>query len=361
MFFKNSFKKKKILVTGHTGFKGSWLVAWLKILGAEVYGISKDIPSSPSHFKILNNLLKKRDLRFDLNQYETLKRKILIIKPDFIFHLAAQSLVKKSYKDPVLTWKSNLNSTINLLESLRSVKKKTSVIIVTSDKCYLNVEKKSSYKETDILGGEDPYSASKASCEILVNSYTKSFFNKKKSLIKICTVRAGNVIGGGDWSEDRLIPDCVKNWSKKEITKVRNPNSTRPWQHVLEAISGYLVLASKLSKSHTLHGQSFNFGPASKKSNSVKKVLELFKNYFLYSEYKFKENKRFKEAQLLSLNSSKARKLLNWKANLTFIETISYVGNWYKNYYNGSKILTKEQILSYQTLAKRRKLSWTRN
>ena len=361
MFFNNSFRRKKILVTGHTGFKGSWLVAWLKILGAEVYGISKDIPSYPSHFKILKNMSQKKDIRFDLNKYEKLKKKILIIKPDYIFHLAAQSLVKKSYKKPVLTWKSNLNSTLNLLESLRNVKKKTSVIFVTSDKCYLNVEKKTSYKETDTLGGEDPYSASKASCEILVNSYIKSFFYKKKSLIRICTVRAGNVIGGGDWSEDRLIPDCVKNWSKKKITNVRNPNSTRPWQHVLEAISGYLVLASRLSKNHNLHGQSFNFGPVSKKSNSVKKVLELFKNYFPYSKFKFRENKKFKEAQLLSLNSVKAKKLLNWKANLTFSETIRYVGNWYMNYYSNNKILTKEQIQSYQILAKKRRLSWTRN
>ena len=360
MYFKNTFKNKKVLVTGHSGFKGSWLAEWLQILGAKTYGISKDIPTKPSHFKILNLKKKTRTHMFDLRKSNLLTKKIKLIEPDFIFHLAAQSLVKKSYDDPVTTWQSNLISTLNLLESLRHTKKKITVVIITSDKCYLNDDKKKSYKENDILGGIDPYSASKASCEILINSYVKSFFNSNKHNINICSARAGNVIGGGDWSLDRLIPDYVKSWKNKNKLKIRGIKSTRPWQHVLEAISGYLTLADQLSRNRKLHGHSFNFGPLHKKNFTVNDVLKGLSKYLSGVKYKVKKNKKFKESNLLSLNSNKAKKHLSWKPNLTFNQTIEFVGNWYKNFYLNKKIITKSQIILYQTIAKRKKLNWTK-
>ncbi len=360
MYFKNTFKNKKVLITGHTGFKGSWLTKWLQILGAKTYGISKDIPTKPSHFKILNLKKKMKSFIFDLKETHLLNKKLKSIKPDFIFHLAAQSLVKKSYDNPLLTWQSNLVSTLNLLESLRHIKKKMTVIIITSDKCYLNNDKKKSYKENDILGGEDPYSASKASCEILINSYIKSFFNTKKSNISICSVRAGNVIGGGDWSSDRLIPDYVKSWKNKKNLNIRGIKSTRPWQHVLEAISGYLTLADQLSRNKNLHGHSFNFGPLHKKNFTVEDVLVSLEHHLHSVRYKVRKNKNFKETNLLSLNSNKAKKYLSWKPTLSFDQTMKFVGNWYKNFYITKKIETKSQIILYQSLAKRKKLNWTK-
>ena len=354
MYFKDTFKNKRVLITGHSGFKGSWLTEWLYILGAKTYGISKDVPTIPSHFKILNLDKKTKSYTFDLKKFDILKKKIKFIKPDFIFHLAAQSLVKKSYDEPILTWQSNLVSTLNLLESLKTVKKKTTVVIVTSDKCYLNNDKKKSFKENDILGGDDPYSASKASCEILFNSYIKSYFNSKKSNINICTARAGNVIGGGDWSADRLIPDYINCWKNRKKLNIRSIKSTRPWQHVLEAISGYLILADKLSKNRNLHGHSFNFGPSNKKNITVKEVLNRLDQFLPDVKYNTKKDKKFKESNLLSLNSNKAKKYLSWKPNLSFNQTIEFVGNWYKNFYLEKKIITSSQILDYQKLGKKR-------
>ena len=233
----NYFKNKKILVIGHTGFKGSWLSLTLSSLNAKIYGISDTIPTKPSNFEILK--IKKKlvqDIRCDIRDYKNLKKNIDKIKPEIIFHLAAQSLVKRSYDKPIETWTTNLIGTTNLLDVMRNYKKKCILVLITSDKSYKNVEKKSGYVETDILGGFDPYSASKASAELSIQSYIKSFFSEKKSSLRIGVARAGNVIGGGDWSQDRLIPDCIKSWSKNKKVNIRNFNSTRPWQHVLEAV-----------------------------------------------------------------------------------------------------------------------------
>ena len=351
---KLNFKNKKILITGHTGFKGSWLTSWLKYLGANIMGISIDLPSSPSHFQACGNKKYIKSIMLDIRNLKKLKKKILDYKPDYIFHLAAQSLVSKSYTDPVKTWNTNLIGTLNILESLRYLKKKCNVILITSDKCYYNKELKRGYKEEDELGGKDPYSASKAAAEILIRAHIKSFF-PKEGKIRISTARAGNVIGGGDWSQDRLIPDCIKCWSKNKSVILRNPNSTRPWQHVLEALNGYLVLASNLNKNKNLHSESFNFGPTTKKNFSVKQVINEMSKTWKNIKWDVKKNNRkfFYESNLLKLNCAKAQKKLKWKPFLNFNEMIELVATWYKSfYYKKSKMdkVTIEQIKKFEKL-----------
>ena len=242
------FKNKTVLVTGHTGFKGSWLTLWLVLLGAKVIGLSINFPSNPSHFNLMKLQKKINHKKIDIRNLKLLKKIFRRYQPDYVFHLAAQSLVKKSYSEPIYTWGTNTMGTLNILESLRELKKNCVAVLITSDKSYKNVEIKRGYKENDILGGGDPYSSSKASAELAIQSYISSFFSSKKTKVLIGIARAGNVIGGGDWSENRLVPDCAKSWSKNKKVLIRNPRSTRPWQHVLEAIWGYLLLASDLKK-----------------------------------------------------------------------------------------------------------------
>ena len=330
---KRIFKNKKVLVTGHTGFKGSWLCLWLNFLGANVVGVSKNIPTSPSNF-LVNKINKNiKSIFCDIKDLKKIKKIILETKPDYIFHLAAQSLVKRSYEHPILTWESNLVGTINVLESLRFLKKKCISVLITSDKSYKNIETTRGYHEKDILGGSDPYSASKGAAEFAIQSYVKSFFNKKDSSIRIAVGRAGNVIGGGDWSENRLIPDCVKSWSKNRTVKIRSPNSTRPWQHVLEAISGYLNLAINLKMNRKIHGEVFNFGPSTSKNFKVESLLREFNKIWKQAKWKVDKKKIFTESKLLKLNCSKAKRQLKWKSVLTFKEVIFYTANWYKFYY----------------------------
>ena len=344
------FKNKKIIVTGHTGFKGSWLTLWLYSLGGEVLGLSKDVPTQPSNYKTLNLEKKIKSKKINLTNFKKFKNQITKFKPDYIFHLAAQSIVKKSYTNTKETWDSNLISTINLLESLKSVKKKTNVIIITSDKVYKNIETKKGYQENDRLGGLDPYGASKSATEIAIQSYISSFFSNKNGNIRICTARAGNVIGGGDWSPDRLIPDCMRSWLKNKIVKIRNPNSTRPWQHVLEVIFGYLTLAINLKSFNKLHGESFNFGPKDH-NYKVSEVLNEIKKIWPSIRWKYDKNIKFKENQLLNLNSKKAYRTLKWKQTLTFKEQIRMVVNWYKFFNKDKKRIyykSLEQINYYR-------------
>ena len=354
-----NFNNKKVLITGHTGFKGSWLAMWLNILGARVVGISNNFPSSLNHYKLLNLNKKILSKNLDIRNLKVLKRFIRKYQPDFVFHLAAQSIVKTAYEDPIKTWSTNAIGTVNILESLRQLKKKCVAVIITSDKCYENLEIKRGYHENDRLGGKDPYSASKASADIAIRSYISSFFSHKKNKVLIATARAGNVIGGGDWSSNRLIPDCVRSWSKKKKVLIRSPNSTRPWQHVLEAIYGYITLAINLNKNPSLHGEAFNFGPANNQNYKVVSVIKLMKKYWQNVSWKLykNNNKIFKESSLLKLNSQKAKKNLKWKSILTFKENISLVANWYKNFYLNSKQaykLTSSQIEFYQNILNKR-------
>ena len=354
---KKVFKSKKVLITGHTGFKGSWLSLCLRYLGANVLGISKNIPSSPSNFLSSNidKIVKSKTL--DIKKIDKIKAAINRFQPDFIFHLAAQSLVGVSYEKPLITWNSNLMGTVNILETLKEFKKRVTVVIITSDKSYKNVEKKSGYKETDLLGGEDPYSASKSAAEIAINSYFNSFLKKKKN-INIGIARAGNVIGGGDWSKDRLIPDCIRSWSKKRKVEIRNPNSTRPWQHVLEAVWGYVFFAYKLKLNNKLNGQAFNFGPKSKKNYKVSELLKVIQSYWSDVNYNYPKNrKKFNESKLLKLNCSKAKKLLKWESVLNFNETAKLTADWYYSYYFKNKrtqAISLDQIKNFEKIFNQR-------
>ena len=364
--FENIYDNKKVLITGNTGFKGSWLSIWLLNLGAEVYGLSKDIPSTPSMFKVLKLEDKIKHYEQDILDLEKVKKIINEIKPDFIFHLAAQSLVSVSYSDPVNTISTNLMGTTNILEALREYNKTCIAVIITSDKCYDNVEWLWGYKETDRLGGKDVYSGSKGAAEIIFNSYYHSFFNQDDSLIKLVTVRAGNVIGGGDWARERIVPDCFRAWSNNDTVEIRSPKATRPWQHVLEPLSGYLNLAQILHSTNSFNGESFNFGPLSKYSQTVKELLkDLSQTWNIDSGKAFKitENIKFHEAGLLKLNCDKSLFSLKWLPTLSYKELIDFTGSWYFNYYRDNKNMfdyTIEQINEYERLAKINKRLWTK-
>lgn len=345
------FKKKKVLITGHTGFKGSWLVYWLNLYGANIVGISDNIPTKPSNF-YANQIQKKcKNFFCDIND-KKIKKIIDDFKPDFIFHLAAQAIVSTSYKNPKETWKTNVFGTLNLLEAIRWYKKKCTVVIVTSDKCYLNFEKKTGYNESDQLGGDDNYSASKASMEILYKAYFNSFLKKNKK-IRIASARAGNVIGGGDWAKDRLIPDAVRKWNKNQKIIIRNKKSTRPWQHVFDALFGYMKLALKLDRDKSINGESFNFGPKNNKNHSVDDILKIIKQYWVKAKWINQKTQTYKETQTLNLKTNKAQKILNWSCKISFKENIFLLTQWYKNYYENKKQIEKislKQIRYYEKL-----------
>ena len=354
-----TFNNKIVLITGHTGFKGTWLTIWLLLLGAKVVGISKDIPTKISHFKESKIKKKITDLRININDGEKLKKVIKNANPDFVFHMAAQPLVRKSYSNPIETWETNLLGTVNVLESLKNLKKKCTAIIITSDKCYKNKEWVWGYKENDELGGPDPYSASKGAAEIAIRSYYESYF--KNSNIRISSVRAGNVIGGGDWAEDRIVPDCMRAWSDNKTLIIRNPKATRPWQHVLEPLSGYLTLAVKLSNDKNISGESFNFGPNFDDNYSVSSVLEELKVHWPKNNWKVKKTKnKFHESSLLKLNCDKSLSFLNWTSTLQFNETIRLTSEWYKRFNNKENTMevTKSQIIEYCNIALEKKLKW---
>ena len=357
----SNFNGKKVIITGHTGFKGSWLTIWLLHLGAKIIGISKDIPTKPSNF-ISNQLKKKINHNiFDIKDKKKLQKLIYIHKPDYIFHLAAQSLVKKSYVNPLLTFETNSIGTLNLLEVLKDYnsKKICSIVIITSDKSYKNLELTRGYKEDDILGGHDPYSASKACAELIIQSYFKSFLIKKKNL-RISVGRAGNVIGGGDWSENRLIPDCIRSIKNKKKLSIRFPNSTRPWQHVFEAVYGYMLLALKQKKQKKINGNVFNFGPNNKSSITVIQLVRKIKSKWNILNWRIVNVKKGEyESKLLKLNSTKALDNINWKCYLNANQTIDMVIKWYKFFLENKNLnmynYSINQIKEFEKIIKKNK------
>ena len=362
--FNSFFNGKRVLITGHSGFKGSWLTLWLLQLGAKVFGYSNNLVSNPSHYDLLQIEGLIQNQISDIRDLNSLKNYINDIQPDIVFHLAAQSIVSKSYNNPLETITTNVCGTANVLESLRTLNNNCVAIIITSDKCYQNVEWIWGYREIDRLGGNDLYSSSKASAELIINSYIKSFFTPIKN-ITICIARAGNVIGGGDWAKDRIIPDIYRSWSKGEPVEIRSPSSTRPWQHVLEPLSGYLTLAQKMSFNNELHSEAFNFGPNQDVDQTVLQLLKdlsrYWKNENICEKYKMTGEVKFNEAKLLKLNCDKAYSKINWKANLNYTETVQFVGEWYANYYQNNpdiREISVRQIRKYEKIAKLNNIEW---
>ncbi len=365
--FNNTYKNKKVLVTGHTGFKGSWLTAWLLKLEANVIGISKDIPTHPSMYEELNLEKKIKHYREDLRNLSKVSKIIFDEKPDFLFHLAAQSIVSISYANPIETISSNLIGTTNILEALKISNHKCTSIIITSDKAYENVEQVWGYKEDDKMGGKDIYSGSKGATELIIKSYYHSFFKNKDSNIKIAIGRAGNVIGGGDWAKDRIVVDCMRSWSNNKTVEIRSPEATRPWQHVLEPLSGYLNLGQVLNKDDALHGESFNFGPKAEQNQSVRQLVEDLSYYWNFKNtkeaFEVTDNIPFDEAGLLKLNCDKAMFFFKWQASLDYKDTIRFSSEWYYDFYFKQKNIfdkTLEQINEYENIAKLKGLLWTR-
>ncbi|MCF6267473.1 MAG: CDP-glucose 4,6-dehydratase [Desulfuromusa sp.] len=360
---KNTFNGKKVLITGNTGFKGSWLTVWLLKLGAEVVGISKDIPTTPAMFEELNLEARVRQHYFDVHDLTKLKSVFEEERPDYIFHLAAQPLVSISYSDPVQTFSSNVMGTVNVLECLRLLNPACVAVFITSDKCYDNVEWVWGYKESDSLGGKDIYSGSKGGAEMAIKSYFNSFFTASDCNFRIGIGRAGNVIGGGDWAADRIVADCMRAWSEDDKVELRCPSATRPWQHVLEPLSGYLVLAQVLGENAELNGEAFNFGPRVEQNHSVKQLMDDLSEYWRFessqSAYEISDNIPFHEAGLLKLNCDKALFHLKWQASLNYIETIRFVGEWYYKFYNESEDMlsfTQKQLDDYEETMKRWKI-----
>jgi CDP-glucose 4,6-dehydratase len=360
---KNSvYRDKNVLVTGHTGFKGSWLCSWLCELGANVHGLSNEVPTEPALYNEV--LLKHRitDYRCDVRDTQKLTEIIRDIKPDYIFHLAAQAIVSESYIDPLTTITTNVCGTANILDIMRLYEHPCNVVIITSDKCYENVEQIWGYREIDSMGGKDIYSASKGAAELIFHAYSRSFLNAKPN-IKLASARAGNVIGGGDWAMDRLIVDCVRKWSASEKVEVRSPAATRPWQHVLEPLSGYLVLGAQLSQNEHISGQSFNFGPPPDQNRNVLEVIEnLAENWGFdnpQESYEITNTIPFNEAGLLKLDCSKGKAILNWEPTLSYEMCIEFVASWYRNYYYGeidSLKFTVQQIAEYEEKSNLRQL-----
>jgi len=358
----SAYSGKRVLVTGHTGFKGAWLCEWLLGLGAEVYGLA--LPAlKPSLFFVLELERRMKHTIQDIRDAAALKCAIDDLRPDFIFHLAAQALVRVSYREPVPTFATNTLGTAHLLEAVRASNLACTIVVVTTDKCYENSAAHGSiarsFKEIDPLGGHDPYSASKAAAEIVVASYRDSFFAHGTE-VALASARAGNVIGGGDWAEDRIVPDSIRALSAGKPIPVRNPDFTRPWQHVLEPLGGYLLLGARLEEARqkksaeeiARYAQAFNFGPEPDANRTVREVVEEVLHYWPGTWEQVHQEKHLKEAPLLSLAIDKARATLGWHPRWNFAETVHQTVAWYRDYNSDACSMidfTQKQIASYSS------------
>jgi len=359
--FDDFYQGKKVLVTGHTGFKGSWLTLWLLEMGAEVAGVSAYLPSDPCNFEVMGLKNHIRHIEMDIRNFEPLKKVFEEFQPQVVFHLAAQAIVRRSFDDPRLTFDTNIMGTVNVLECVREHECVEAAVIITSDKCYRNSEWVWGYRETDALGGKDPYSASKGCAEIVIGSYCDSYF-RDENRKKVASTRAGNVIGGGDWGRDRIVPDCVRAWSAGNEVIVRSPLATRPWQHVLEPLSGYLWLGVLLEQGKVRTGEAFNFGPRSEVIQPVSSLVQSFKTYWEKAQWSIAEpDPGMKESRFLKLCCDKALSLLQWEAILSFEETVELTAEWYRWFYdNGEDMLkfSSQQIKRYCELAVERGVKW---
>lgn len=361
--FGGIYKDKTVLVTGHTGFKGSWLVYWLNKMGAKVIGYSLEAPTIPNHIELLD--LDIVSIIGDIRDLKKLNETFETYKPDIVFHLAAQALVRLSYENPIETYETNVIGTLKVFEACRKNSVKA-IVNITSDKAYENREWIWGYRENDPMGGYDPYSSSKGCADLLANSYRNSYFNpkeyKKTHNTLLASCRAGNVIGGGDWAKDRLITDIMLSVSQGKKVSIRNPKATRPWQHVLEPLSGYLHIGQKLLEEKVEFGDAWNFGPSDEGSITVEEVVQNVKKHWDKIEYEInRDPNQLHEANLLKLDCSKAHILLKWKdvwnSETTFLKTVK----WYKSYYEKNEVLTKDNLESYIKDAKHKGIAWTKN
>ena len=362
MSFLNVYKGKKVLITGHTGFKGSWLAIWLKELGADVYGYALAPYSDMDNFVACNLINEINHMEGDVRDGNKLKKYFQEVEPDFAFHLAAQPLVLLSYNDPADTFATNLMGVVNFFEAVRNTSSVKAAVNVTTDKCYDNKEWVWGYRENDPMGGKDPYSASKGCSELITSSYLESFF-KAKGTCNIASGRAGNVIGGGDWALDRIIPDYFRALKDGEKLEIRNPYATRPWQHVLEPLSGYLTLAAELYSNGKVFSGGWNFGPEDMSNYSVKQLIDKMLELDSRGGYIIPENtEKLHEAILLKLDISKAVNFLKWRPVLDFQETVEFTLTGYKDDLLGDDLYAKrvEQIMTYTTRAFKKGIAWAK-
>ncbi|GHG69279.1 CDP-glucose 4,6-dehydratase [Alishewanella longhuensis] len=354
--FNGTFASKRVLLTGHTGFKGSWLALWLQQLGAEVTGLSLAPDTEPAHWSFLN--LTGQHFAQDVCDAGAVREIVDKVKPELVLHLAAQPLVRQSYTDPITTWQTNVMGTVNVLEACRLQRSVRAVIAVTTDKVYDNTETGIAFTEQQPLGGHDPYSASKAACELVVQSYRRSFFASGGPLL--ASARAGNVIGGGDWAAERLIPDVVRACHASSALVIRSPNAVRPWQHVLDSLSGYLLLAAELLRGRQELACSWNFGPAQSDSKTVLDVLTLMQHH--WPELCWQSDNtpaQWHEAGLLRLDTSKAGQLLQWQPIWNVSQAAEKTALWYQAFYQQQQLLTQQQLQNYIADARHQGAVWT--
>lgn len=329
---------KRVIVTGHTGFKGSWLCIWLRELGADILGIALD-PVGPNDNFVISGIGDKikADVRADIQDAERLKAIFMEFRPEIVFHLAAQSLVLRSYERPVDTWQTNVMGTIHVMEAIRAVDSVKVAVMITSDKCYAPLLRQGIFKENSPLGGNDPYSGSKGACEIAIHSWRTSFFNPgdygRKHNVSMASARAGNVIGGGDWGKNRIVPDCIRALEARKVISIRNPSSIRPWQFVLEPLSGYLLLAKRMWEDPVAYCEGWNFGPDSESVLTVWQLSTAIVDRFGYGELKNISGTNYPhEQEYLMIDNSKAKSRLGWKPRLTVQQAIDFTVEWYRRY-----------------------------
>jgi len=342
---RDVYRGCRVLVTGHTGFKGSWLALWLQELGARVSGVALPPPTTPNHWDLLE-LRIADDHRADIRQTEALTEIVAAARPRMVFHLAAQSLVRRSYREPLETWSTNVGGTASVLEACRIVGGVSAIVVVTSDKCYDNRDASRRYREGDPLGGHDPYSASKAAAELVAGSYRDAYFNVSGSAL-VATARAGNVIGGGDWAEDRLIPDLVRAHAAGQSLAGRSPSATRPWQHVLECVNGYLQLGARLLEQRREFASAWNFGPESTDERTVRDVLASLQKHWAGLRWHDATSDSLGEAQWLALDSSKAQQQLGWRSIWSLDDALAKTAAWYRRFLTDRVVESRAQLADY--------------
>ena len=353
--FADIYRGRRVLLTGHTGFKGSWLALWLSELGAEVTGVALAPDTAPCHWDLL--ALDINEHRLDIRDEGALARIVADTQPEIVLHLAAQPLVRRSYREPLATWSTNVMGTANLLDACRHTSSVRAIVVVTSDKCYENQEWSRGYRETDRLGGHDPYSASKAATELVAGSYRDAFFHKPDAPL-LATARAGNVIGGGDWAEDRLIPDLVRAIAAKTELEIRSPQATRPWQHVLESLSGYLLLGQKLLERQAEYAAGWNFGPGPEANCSVAEVLARLNAHWPELAWQTSNAPQPHEANLLYLDSTKAHAQLAWTPVWSLDDALTATADWYRAYLGAGKVESRGQLAGFIAKARASGLNW---